>query len=141
MDVDKLIGEIDHFSNHKLKRKDDLRTLIEIGFSSEKEKLLNSLYFNAKYVLGLQRVLKKGSSNPEISSLEKIKEDYTNNLIKSIEQIKELVNFSPEETKNHFNKTYFELSQQCLKNLNELFEDLEWTKMYLNKQKYTNPIS
>jgi len=135
MNADKLVEEIDHFSNHKLKRKDDLKTLIEVSIKNEKEKLLENLSFTAKYVLGLQRALKKGSSNPEISNLEKQKEDYSNNLIKSIEQIKELGNFTSEEIKIHFNKTYFELSQQALKNLNELLEDLEWTKMYLNQQK------
>ncbi len=135
MDADKLIGEIEQFSNQKLKRKDDLKTLIEESKKNEKEKLLENLSFNAKYVLGLQRVLKMGSSNSEISSLEKIKEDYTNNLIKSIGQIKELVNFSSEENKIHFNKTYFDLTQQALKNLNELLEDLEWTKIYLNQKK------
>jgi hypothetical protein len=135
MDADKLIGEIDHFSNHKLKKKDDLRILIEVSIKNGKEKLFEDLTFTAKYVLGLQRVLKKGSINPEISNLEEIKEDYSNNLIKSIEQIEELVNFSSKETKSLFSKTYFELSQQSLQNLNELLEDLEWTKMYLNQKK------
>jgi len=135
MDADKLTGEIDHFSNHKLKRKDDLKTLIEISIKNKKEKLLESLTFNAKYVLGLQRVLKKGNSNSEVSNLGDIKKDYSENLIKSIEQMKELMDFISEETKNHFDKTYFELSQQSLQNLSELLEDLEWTKMFLNQKK------
>ncbi len=135
MDSDKLIGEIDNFSNHKLKRKDDLKILIEISKENKKEKLFESLSFNAKYVLGLQRVLKKGISNPEINSLEKIKKDYSDNLIKSVEQVRELVSFSSEEIKNHFNKIYLELSHQSISNLNELLEDLEWTKMYLNLKK------
>ena len=135
-DADILIGEIDHFSNHKLKRKNDLKTLIEISIKNKREKLLDVLTFNAKYVLGLQRILTKGSSNPEINNFEDIKKDYSDNLVKLIEQIKELANFTPEEIKNHFDKTYFELSRQNLKNLNELLEDLEWTKMLLNKKKH-----
>ncbi|OGU75955.1 MAG: hypothetical protein A2V93_05240 [Ignavibacteria bacterium RBG_16_34_14] len=141
MDADKLIVEIDHFSNHKLKRKSDLGILIEVIIKNGREKLFEDLTFNAKYVLGLQRVLKKGNASSEIGNLEKIKEDYTNNLIKSIEQIKELMNFTSEEMQNHFNETYFELSHQSLQNLNELLEDLEWTKMFLNQLKRTNPIS
>lgn len=135
MNATKFVGEVDDFSNHKLKRKDDLNILFAISINDKKENLFESLSFSAKYVLGLQRVLKKGGSNPEVSSLDKIKEDYTNSLLKSIEQIKELINFSPEETKTRFNKIYFELSRQSLQNLNELLEDLEWTKIYLNQRK------
>ncbi|HSP88512.1 MAG TPA: hypothetical protein VLN45_10295, partial [Ignavibacteriaceae bacterium] len=89
MDADKLIGEINKFSNHKLKRKDDLKTLIELSERYKKEKVFENLTFTAKYVLGLQRVLKKGSGNSEINNLENIKEDYSKNLMKSIEQVKE----------------------------------------------------
>jgi hypothetical protein len=130
-----LLEEIEEYSNFKLKRKDDLRILIEVCNTNKKTKLFEDLSFTAKYILGLQRVLKKGVINPEINNLEKIKKDYSDNIIKVIEQIKELINLTPGKTKERFDKTYIELSQQGLSNLNELLEDLEWTKMYFNSKK------
>jgi len=130
-----LLEEIEEYSNFKLKRKDDLRILIEVCNTNNKAKLFEDLSFTAKYILGLQRVLKKGVINPEINNLEKIKKDYSDNIIKVIEQIKELITLTPGKTKERFDKTYIELSQQGLSNLNELLEDLEWTKMYFNSKK------
>ncbi|RPI69954.1 MAG: hypothetical protein EHM47_12990 [Ignavibacteriales bacterium] len=130
-----LIVEVEKFSDHKLKRKDDLQILIETSLALEKMKDIESLSFSAKYILGLQRVLQKGSINPEIGNLEKIKKDYSDNLKKVIEQIKEFLKLNPENIRAHFDQTYLELSHQSLYNLNELLEDLEWYKMYLNSLK------
>lgn len=141
MNAEKLVKEIEGFSKNKLKRKDDLKILIEVSIKNEKMTLLKDLSFTAKYVLGLQRALKKGSTNPEIGNIDKIKEDYSDNLIKSLDQVKEITDLASEKTKNDFNKIYFELSRQSLQNLNELLEDLEWTKMYFNHLKHINPIS
>ncbi len=134
MDAEKIVTEINIFSNYRIKRKDDLKIIFEADKQNEKS-LLENLSFAAKYILGLQRVLKKGSMNPEITNIELVKKDYSDNFQKLIYQLKELINLSSEKVQDHFQKTYFELSHQCLKNLNELLEDLEWTKMYLNQQK------
>lgn len=131
----KLIEEIEKFSNYKLKRKDDLGLILEVGTSNLEKKEIEDLTFNAKYILGLQRVLKKGSLNPEVNNLEKIKNDYSENIIKITEQIGEIINFAPEEKRAHLKETYLELNQQSFQNLNELLEDLEWAKMYLNNKK------
>ncbi len=134
MDAGKIVDGINVFSNFRLKRQDDLKILFEADNQTEKS-LLGNLSFTAKYILGLQRVLKKGSVNPEITNVEQVKKDYSDNIQKSIDQLKELINLSSEKIQDHFQKTYFELSHQGLKNLNELLEDLEWTKMYLNQLK------
>ena len=131
----KLIEEIEKFSNYKLKRKDDLGLLLEVGTSNLEKKEIEDLAFNAKYILGLQRVLKKGSLNPEVNNLEKIKNDYFENIIKITEQIGKIINFASGEKKAHLKRTYLELNQQSFQNLNELLEDLEWAKMYLNNKK------
>lgn len=138
MKAENYTEEINNFSGQKLKRKDDLKTLIEICFTNEKPVLLENLSFTAKYILGLDRVLKKGSMNSEISNLEQIKQDYMNNIKKSVEQLKEIISFTDEGTKNHFEEKYLKLTHEGFKNLNELHEDLEWTKMYLNNQKRQN---
>ena len=135
MNTTNLTEEINAFSGYKLKRKDDLKTLLDISFANDKLELLEDVSFTAKYITGLQRVLKKGSMNPEISNLDQIKLDYTNNIQKSVEQLKEIVNLSDIKVKKHFEEIYFQLSHAALSSLTELLEDLEWTKMYFNQQK------
>jgi hypothetical protein len=135
MNIKNLAEEINAFSGYKLKRKDDLKTLLDITFKNDKPELLEDISFTAKYIMGLQRVIKKGSMNPEISNLEQIKLDYTNNIQKSVELLKEIVNLSDIKVKNHFEEIYFQLSHSRLSSLTELLEDLEWTKMYFNQQK------
>ena len=87
MNTANLVEEINVFSEQKLKRKNDLKILLEMSFKNEKSVLLENLSFTAKYIRGLERVLKKGSMNPEISNIEQIKQDYTNNIKKLIDQI------------------------------------------------------
>jgi len=129
------LDEINNFSGQKLKKKNDLRIVIEICYDNDNLVLLENLSFTAKYIRGLERVLKKGNMNQEISNLEQIKQDYINNINKSVEQLKEIVNFAASEVKNYFEETYFKLTQDGFKNLSELHEDLEWTKMYFNQLK------
>jgi len=135
MNTANLVEEINVFSEQKLKRKDDLKILLEMSFKNEKSVLLENLSFTAKYIRGLERVLKKGSMNPEISNIEQIKQDYTNNIKKSIDQIKELISFADTEVNSYFEEKYFKLTQEGFQSLSELLEDLEWTKMYFNRQK------
>jgi len=135
MNTANLVEEINVFSEQKLKRKDDLKILLEMSFKNEKSALLENLLFTAKYIRGLERVLKKGSMNPEISNIEQIKQDYTNNIKKLIDQIKELISFADTEVNSYFEERYFKLTQEGFQSLSELLEDLEWTKMYFNRQK------
>ncbi|OGV04500.1 MAG: hypothetical protein A2330_06500 [Ignavibacteria bacterium RIFOXYB2_FULL_36_7] len=135
MNTANLVEEINVFSEQKLKRKDDLKILLEMSFKNEKSALLENLSFTAKYIRGLERVLKKGSMNPEISNIEQIKQDYTNNIKKLIDQIKELISLADTEVNSYFEERYFKLTQEGFQSLSELLEDLEWTKMYFNRQK------
>ena len=137
-DSKKLLNEINDFSLAKggqLKRKEDLNIIFEEISRNNKEKLLEDLSFTAKYLQGLMRVLKKGAQNPEIKSLEYVKSDYSLNIMKFTTQLKEILSESSGEMKEHFNKTFFELSQEGFQNLSELLSDLDWTKMYLNELK------
>ena len=135
MNTANLVEEINVFSEQKLKRKNDLKILLEMSFKNEKSVLLENLSFTAKYIRGLERVLKKGSMNPEISNIEQIKQDYTNNIKKLIDQIKELISLADTEVNSYFEERYFKLTQEGFQSLSELLEDLEWTKMYFNQQK------
>ena len=133
-----IIDEIDDFSLHRLNKKSDLKTLFCLSVKDNKEKTFEELSFTAKYVQGLMRVLKTGTSNPEVKSLEHIRKDFTHNMKKIVDQMKEIVVNADEQIKRYFETTYFDMSQQWMQNLTLILSDLEWAKKYFNMQKREN---
>ena len=129
------IEAIQKFSGFKLKRTDDLKSLLEICTASENQNLFEELIFTAKYAAGLKRVLTEAPMNPEVKGIESLQSDYTENLKKLINQLKELILNTDESFSSRFAETYLELTQLSLQNLNELISDLDWTKMYFNAAK------
>ena len=58
-----IIEEIDEFSQYKLNKKTDLKTLYSLAVTEGKVKLFEELSFTAKYADGLMRVLKIGRAS------------------------------------------------------------------------------
>jgi hypothetical protein len=133
-----IIEEIDDFSQHRLNKKTDLKILYSLSIMEDEGKTFEELSFTAKYVQGLMRVLKTGTSNPEVKSLEHIKKDFAHNMQKIIDQMKEIVVNADEQIKRYFEITYFDMSQQGMQNLTLILSDLEWAKKYFNMQKRQN---
>lgn len=129
------VNEVEKFSKTNLNKKAELLRIYEESLKSDKEKIFEDLTFTAKYLRGLMRILQSGTGNPEVSSMEKIKADFSANVKKVTEQLKDIIADADEELKKYFSDSYFEISQQGLTNLNELLADLEWTKMFFNDQK------
>jgi hypothetical protein len=135
-----IIEEIDEFSQYKLNKKTDLKTLYSLAVTEGKVKLFEELSFTAKYADGLMRVLRTGMSNPDIKSLDHIKKDFTHNMQKIVDQMKEIVANADEQIKRYFEITYFDMSQQGMQNLTLILSDLEWAKKYFNMQKRQDTI-
>jgi hypothetical protein len=133
------VNEVEKFSGTNLNKKAELLRIYEESINSGKEKVFEDLVFTGKYLRGLMRVLQNGTGNAQVESLDKIKSDFSSNIKKVIDQIKEIIAGSDENLQKHFEENYFEISQEGLTNLNELLADLEWTKMYLNDQKRQKP--
>jgi ElaB/YqjD/DUF883 family membrane-anchored ribosome-binding protein len=136
---DRLVQDIEIFSGESLKRKDDLSTLLKLGYANQKEDLIEELSFTSKYVQGLFRVLKQGTTNPEVQNIEQIKNDISANLEKVKDKIEQLLENSAEQTKKYFRENYLQLSQNNMLNLTELMNDLEWLKKYSNQLKRKKP--
>jgi len=129
------VEEVEKFSKSKLNKKAELLRIYEEVVKNDKEKIFEDLAFTAKYLRGLMRVLQKGMENPEVKSLEHVKKDFSSNIKKVKEQIREIISNGEDSLKNHFEEKYFAMTQEGLQNLNELLSDLEWTKKYLNEEK------
>ena len=130
-----ILNEVEIFSDSLLKRKTDLQIIIDESSQNNFEAEFEELTFTGKYVQGLKRVLQKGGEFQEIDNLDHVKKDLTENMEKIIGDISVLLIHSSETNKKYFEDTYLSLTPNCFQNLNELLEDLEWVKKYLNYQK------
>jgi len=130
-----ILNEVEIFSDSLLKRKTDLQIIFYECLNNNLEKEFEELTFTGKYVQGLKRVLQKGAEFQEIDNLDHVKKDLTENMEKVIGDIRALLIHSSETNKKYFDDTYLSLTPNCFQNLNDLLEDLELVKKYLNYQK------
>ena len=130
-----ILNDVELFSDSLLKRKADLQIITNESLQNNFEAEFEELTFTGKYVQGLKRVLKKGADFQEIDNLDHVKKDLTENMEKVIEDIRALLIHLSETNKKYFEDTYLSLTPNCFQNLNDLLEDLEWVKKYLNHQK------
>jgi len=130
-----ILSDVENFSDSLLKRKADLQIIIDESIQNNFETEFEELAFTGKYVQGLKRVLQKGADFQEIDNLDHVKKDLTENMEKIIGDIRVLLNHSSETNKQYFEDTYLLLTPNCFQNLNDLVEDLEWIKKYLNYRK------
>jgi hypothetical protein len=130
-----ILNDVELFSDTLLKRKADLQIIIDESLQHNFETEFEELTFTGKYVQGLKRVLQKGGDFQEIDNLDYVKKDLTENMQKVIGDIRALLNHSSETNKKYFEDNFLSLTPDCFQNLNELVEDLELVKKYLNHKK------
>lgn len=132
------INEVEKFAKHALNRKAEMIVIYDAAIDSNQVGIYRELCFTAKYLLGMVRVLQEGSSNPQVNSLDHVKKDFSTNMVKAIEQLRQIISNSDESQKKYFEEEFFVRSQAGLTNLNELLADLESVKLYLNYLKREN---
>ena len=132
------LDNVEEFSGKSLNKKSDLDILIKLCDTEEKVKNFESLSFTGKYVNGLLRVLQNSSKIPEVENVDQIKKDFAENMEKVISQLKDITSETLEPDKKIFEENYFQLSQATLQNLQQLVEDLDNIKKYLNHKKRNN---
>ncbi|MCX6151523.1 MAG: hypothetical protein NTX22_13410 [Ignavibacteriales bacterium] len=125
-------GEVEKFSNSKLKQKEDLVRLIEISFKNNKIDLLEKAAFTAKYLQGLFNIIQRGDSAVNKEIFEKYSKEYSENVEQLKNNLKELLKDGSEFYKKIFEEKYFALTHTSISSLNDLCYDLSWVKMYLN---------
>ena len=129
------LNSAEEFTGSVFTKKDDIMVLISESYKNNKVEIFEELCFTGKYVNGLMRVIKTGSNNPEVKSLDHVKKDLSDNMEKVISQIKEITLNSTEELRMEFTAKYFNLSSVSFKNLTELVFDLDSLKRYINHLK------
>ncbi len=126
-----LLDEVDKLSNQMLKRRDDLLALFQCAETQRLGSNLEETAFTAKYIMGLLRVLKAANENSEIADLDNVKKDLASGFEKVKNEIQQITK-KDELLKIRFEAEYFGMNQTAFAALNELLNDLEWTKKYFN---------
>lgn len=124
--------EVEKFSKQLLNRKAEMIVIYDAAIDSNQMNIFRDLCFTAKYLIGMMRVLKEGGNNPQVNSLDHVKKDFSSNLTKAINQIRQIIVDVDESQKKYFEEEFFLRSYTGLTNLNELLADLESVKLYLN---------
>lgn len=130
-----LLEAVEKFSNKKFIDKRNLLLVFIEGLKDKKQESFERLIFTSKYVLGLKRVLEKGAGIPDVNNLQDVKKDLSENMISVVDILKEFNSSMPEVSRHQFEEEYLKMTPDCLSNLYQLLEGLEWTKMYLNDLK------
>ena len=133
-----LLDEVEKFNGKSLNRKEDLSIIIDSYNQTGKIEDFENLCFTGKYINGLLRVLKSSVKIPEVQSIDHVKKDLSENIEKVISQLNEITFKMKDENKKKIESTYLELSQNSLQNLQQLVEDLDNIKKYLNHLKRIN---
>jgi hypothetical protein len=127
-----LLDKVEKFHQHPLNKKDDLTEIIRVlersGMSDDFEKLS----FTGKYVNGLFKVLKNSGRIPEIESVDYIKKDLSDNMERVTSLLKEVTLKMDDRNKMFIEENYLRLNQNSLQNIQQLVEDLDYIKKYLN---------
>lgn len=134
-----ILSEVDKLSAGQLYFRDDLERLIDLAISKERISLLEELSFHAKFSAGILNIVQKKSSTVEEQYFVKAVDEYTQAVEKIRKMLSELVSTGSEFIQSVFAEKYFQLSQQCLSNLNFLCSDLSYLKLYFNDAKSRSP--
>lgn len=141
-----LVSAIKEFSGSRLKNENDLSVMIESAQTGGNQELFSDLIFTAKYLNGLGKILHsnistalesqpEGESKLDEKAEDKIRNEFSQNVIKLSKQISKLISGMKSEDKKNFEEKYLAMSRASLVNLTNLIYDLSWVKQYINSKK------
>jgi hypothetical protein len=129
---EEFLDNVEKFTERKFTQRTTLSQLIKTINKNNQIEKFNELIFTAKYTNGLYRSIKLSQSNPQISNLEQIKKDFSENLEKVMSLIKDIFNKEISESTTEIKQMYTEFGEVQLGNLILLIDDLDQIKKYLN---------
>jgi len=131
-----LILDIKEYSGGKLRNEFELSALIEFTINRNNQRTFNNIIFKAKFLKGLSKVLAGNIDSEE--NRQKLLAEYTEEFKNFAELIKDSLSGYDPIINESFSHKFFELTPDCLMNLNILVEDLSVCKDYFNDKKFSN---
>lgn len=133
--ADHVISEVENLSGGFLKAKEDLHLILETAILSQKFDELSELAFQAKYITGLQKVIQKREAVVDEEYFKKVGNEFQTAYQKIKTSLQSIMGNSTSFVNNIFSEKYLQLTQDSLRNLNRLCEDISFLKLYLNDLK------
>lgn len=134
----KLLEDCEIYLSKKIRQKEDLSEIVEAYSIINDTKSFEEFCFAGKYVNGLIRVAAGAVNNPEVTNLEQIKKDISENLEKINSELTRISNYLSAGTRERIENKYLKLTPESFQNLKLLVEDLDDVKKYLNHLKRNN---
>jgi hypothetical protein len=124
-----IIEDIQVLSGGKLTLQPDLGTLLELAQRSGKQLQVNELSFQAKFVASTARMMSR--IGPEAEGYAKLSTEFQSAIDRVRTAVHDLLQDGEDQDRQHFERTYFALTQASLQSLVALCSDLGWYKNYL----------
>lgn len=125
-DIIKFVENIDSYSNHRLRNKEDLCILLHMSRSEGKDQVFDDLTSHAKCVYRLAGILKR--TTPNSAAYPQLKAEFGDGVEKVHTLIRTLVKEASDDVKQHFISKYFTMTHSSLENLLSISHDLSWVK-------------
>ena len=127
--TNELLSRLDAFSNHKLTRRNDLGTMIELATTFNRRETLEELCFHAKFVSKAYGILQRLHTDDK--GYGTLTQEFTSSVKRIRTLIDTLLSGSSAETRLAFSSTYLRLTPDSLQHLLALSYDLSWYKNWL----------
>jgi hypothetical protein len=133
--ISSILCELDRLSDNKLHFRDDVEKLIEIALAKNKINELEKIAFETKFIAGLLGVIKKRDNLIDEEYFLKVQEEYKERLLRVQTILKDFVAADSEFYRSIFDEKFMQMNRQSFENLNFLFSDLSFLKLYFNDRR------
>lgn len=124
-----LLRALDNMSGNRLRRKEDVGTLVELATRYQLGATLDDLVFQTKFISKSHGIMKRIGRDGE--GYERMSKEFAESVHRAIELTRALVQAAPEDVRSHFGERYFPLTADGLEEFLALADDLRWYKDWL----------
>jgi hypothetical protein len=128
-----LLRALDAMSGGRLRRKEDVGTLVELANRYQMSTTLEELVFEAKFISKSHGMMTRVGRDGE--GYERLSKEFTGSIHRAIALTRTLVQVAPEDVRSHFDARYFPITTGGLEEFLLLADDLRWYKNWLLDRK------
>lgn len=125
-DTTRLLAELDQLSGGRLKRREDLGILLELGAHADHRSALGDLGFSAKFLARAHGMMQR--IGPGGEGYDRLSAEFSSHLEKVSMLLRSILRDAPDDVRSYFSTRYLSLTPEGLGGLLELCHDLGWYK-------------
>ena len=125
-DTTRLLAELDHLSGGRLKRREDLGILLELGAHAHHRSALDDLGFIAKFLARAYGMMQR--IGPGCEGYDRLSAEFSSHLEKVSMLLRSILRDTPDDVRSQFSARYLSPTPEGLGDLLELCHDLGWYK-------------